>query len=385
MNPSAPEAEKRPQAKNPPTRTIGGKPMPLDTDQLTTEGRPPRYALCEPYTFGMRLAEPATDGGLHKYRYPVAEAYTDAMQALLTFGIEWPAIPGAKGPFLPAGREGLRAKAKPSGVRMTWPVTGKQTDAFIEAIVPIVEAALQATAFRLPAPAIPAIAFFDDKKQTSAAGTLDYKYWELQINPSLIEEICKSREPSSRDLKLALLAATLYHEARHAQQFFWMLAMVKQFPMDYPGLALLQTVFPEIFKKSLPSIADTAPLPDEPTSRVAIKRMVIGYYYALLVTQIRDLEKQSNAQGQLAEYQRELEICDKQAAELLLRVGRNGRPIDYKQLPSTVGYRIRPWEDDAFACDFVVSQLWLARALPEPDRCNRFYDLRAGEQPDASL
>ena len=49
------------------------------------------------------------------------------------------------------------------------------------------------------------------------------------------------------------------------------------------------------------------------------------------------------------------------------------------------GYRLRPWEDDAFACDFVVGQQWFGRALPEPDRCNQFYDLKDGERPDARL
>ncbi|MCP3025307.1 hypothetical protein [Cupriavidus basilensis] len=88
----------------------------------------------------------------------------------------------------------------------------------------------------------------------------------------------------------------------------------------------------------------------------------------------------------VAEYEHELAVCEQQVADLLLHVGRNGRPIDYKKLPDQgLGYRLRPWEDDAFACDFVVGQQWFGRALPEPDRCNQFYDLKDGERPDARL
>ena len=390
--PDIPEAEKRLTSKRPPTRTIGGRQVPLDTDLPTSLGRPPKYALCEPYTFGMRLAEPVTDAGsIHKYRYPVAQEYTDAMQALLTFGIEWPAIPGAKEPFVPAGRESIKAKAEPTGVRMGWPMTGGMIDGFFEAIGPIVGRALHATAFGLPKGlaakkgAIPNIGFFRPEDTPTAVGVLNYKEWQLRINPSLIEDICNEKQPSSRDGKFALLGATLYHEARHAQQFFWMLAMAMQFPGDFPRLPLLPELFRAIFRKDLPTVAEHTRIPEEPSALIAIKRLVAGYYYALLVTQIRNLEKQHNASDQLSEYQRELVECERHVAELLRHVGRNGRPIDYKILPDNKGYPIRPWEDDAFACDFVVSQMWFARALPEPDRCNRFYDLRDGERPDVSL
>ncbi|WP_458766832.1 hypothetical protein [Cupriavidus basilensis] len=387
------ESEKRPPAERKLKQTVGGRQVLLDSDAPTSLGRPPVYALCEPYTFGMRLAEPATDGSMHKYHYPVAQAYTDAMQALLTYGIEWPAIHGVKEPFTPLGRGALKAKAKPTGVKMAWPMDDDQADAFAEALGPIVETALQATAFGLPkgypkqGGAMPVIDFMDKETTTAAAGVQQCNPWTFLMNPSLIQEICESQEPSSRDMKLCLLAATIYHEVRHSQQFFWMLAMVKQFPGDYPGLTLMPEVFPEIYEKELRSLAAATPVPEEPTARIAIKRLVISYYYALLHLQLSTLKNRRDAPSQqIAEYEHELAVCEQQVADLLLHVGRNGRPIDYKKLPDRgVGYRLRPWEDDAFACDFVVGQQWFGRALPEPDRCNQFYDLRDGERPDARL
>lgn len=47
-------------------------------------------------------------------------------------------------------------------------------------------------------------------------------------------------------------------------------------------------------------------------------------------------------------------------------------------VPGGLGYRMRPWEEDNFACEEVVKHLWNGApgaALPQPGFCTRLFDL----------
>jgi len=60
-----------------------------------------------------------------------------------------------------------------------------------------------------------------------------------------------------------------------------------------------------------------------------------------------------------------------------------GTPIDVDRMAlgaeGSYGYRMRPWEEDSFACDEVVKALWngsrAAAVLPQPGFCTRAFGL----------
>lgn len=384
----APDMERRP------TRRVGGKKVPIDAAEPTTLGKPARYATCEPYTFGMRLAEPDGKNGV-AYRYPVAQAYTDRIQALLTWGIEWPKIAG-KLPFANSRRMHLRGTAAQTGLTIAWPMNDESKGNLTKGIKGIAYAALQETAFGLPAGAVnesgamPFLGYIgddpNDDPNTYAIGKFTPKKWILKLNPSVIETICKAKTWSDRSSELRMLAATIYHEVRHCQQYFWVVAMMLQFPQDYPGLRSIASFWRDALPRGIYALTSSVAIPDEPSARIALKRLAISKYYRDMHEYLAAYKKLPMPPKMLiAEYEAELDACDPLMAELLQKVGRNGRPIDYRKLPELDGYRLRPSEDDAFACDLLVSRMWEGLALPQPDRCNAAYDIRDGERPDFSL
>ncbi|MFP5472257.1 MAG: hypothetical protein ACLGJD_01350, partial [Gammaproteobacteria bacterium] len=163
----------------------------------------------------------------------------------------------------------------------------------------------------------------------------------------------------------------------------WMSALVQQHPFDYVHLPNIHLVWATLMPPKYHALAAKTPLPNEPSALVGLHRMVIAMYYQLLCYFDSANKKKPDRPGYLPDVLRtEIPLARKAAYELLQDVGLGGKPIDVDQMamaePGSLGYRMRPWEEDSFACEEVVKHLWNGApgaALPQPGFCTRLFDI----------
>jgi type VI secretion system secreted protein VgrG len=342
-------------------RRIAGTAHPANADQATSQGKAPVHTSCDPNNWGLRKSEPRA-GDATRWDYPVADEFVKAIKPQL-MAIDWK--------------------------KATWPLGKADLLVLNKLFKATVESTLAKTAFALPVGAIPEIMILRDKEARELGMDPDDEnlkgvmrlndWWLVACKGGVTSMINVANKGTAEELSDCVrdFASTLFHEARHAQQFFWAAAMAQQFPQDYPTLPHLARYWRENLPPAIAQLAATTPVPDEPSARAGIHRMVVGMYYWQLTFVAQANQRRPHEPGYLSNIlPTELSSARKAAHDLLQHVGLGGQPIDVDAMargPSGGGgYRMRPWEEDSFVCDELVKRLWRGAAdslLPEPGFC----------------
>jgi type VI secretion system secreted protein VgrG len=348
-------AEKREQQK------VGGKAHEANADKATSEGKAPVYTSCDPNNWGMRKSEPKAKDAA-RWEYPVVNDYVKAIKPALT-AIEWK--------------------------QATWPLSDADFESLLGILKTNIKGALAKTAFGLPAEAMPKVLIPrdaearelglnpDDKDLKGQMQCLGWLLVACKGGVTSMIDAAKSGDPDELTERIREFASTLYHEARHAQQFFWVAAMAHQFPQDYAAMPNMRGFWKSAMPSEIFELAGTIPVPDEPSARAGLHRMVIGMYYWQLTRLAAAVKRNPGKRFAFADIlPTELPLARKAAYDLLEHVGLGGLSIDVDAMAKgeggSPGYRMQPWEEDSFVCDELVKRLWGGDPgilLPEPGFC----------------
>ncbi len=369
-----------------PTRRqrIGTREATANAIAPTSQGYTPQYARCSPNNWGMRYST-ADESRRGQLAFPVVRAYAKAMRACLLEQVQW-----GSNYFGPEGGSPV--------LRLQWPLSDVSKKQLIKLIHPIVGAALSAPSpagFGIPKAAWPKLSI-RTLAGSSAMGTFTVGTWVLEINASALEgAFGATTNAEGRRICLGVireLAKTLYHEARHCQQAFWVYAMAQQQPQNFPDTpAIMQ--WPTIAAgryaegRAAAALAAEASIPDEPTALIGIKRMAVGQYLWTL-----NLWRQANWYPSYAPNKADLEHeyanARKAAIDLLQHIGIGGTSIDVDKMVAQpyelrADYTGRPWEDDAFYCEQLTGNYWDGSTLElvAADQCSRAHEL-ASRSPE---
>jgi len=342
-------------------RKVAGKAHEANADKATSEGKAPVHTSCDPNNWGMRKSEPKAKDAT-RWEYPVASDYVKAIKPALT-EIKWK--------------------------EATWPLGDADFESLLTILKTHIKGALAKTAFGLPVGAMPTVLIPEDDEakrlgmnpdDKDLKGQMQCRDWLLVAckgGVTSMIDAAKSGDSDELTDRIREFASTMYHEARHAQQFFWVAAMMQQFPNDYAALPNMQRFWKSTMPEKIFKLAAATPVPDEPSARAGLHRMVIGMYYWQL-TRLQALVKQ-NPLKRFASADilpTELPLARKAAYDLLENVGLGGLSIDVDAMAKGegggAGYRMQPWEEDSFVCDELVKRLWSGDPgilLPEPGFC----------------
>ncbi|WP_232442331.1 hypothetical protein [Burkholderia ubonensis] len=372
--------------------------MLVNKVQPTSAGLMPQYPLCTPDRWGLRHsdADPERRGQL---MYPVARDYDRAIQNVLVKQVQW-----GNAYFGPSGMA--------PALTLRWPLNRDSIRELFLLIRPVIAAALTepAAGFGIPADAVPVnMGLAVPSAHTPGQqGVFTPNDWSLILNveqlaPMFRIEAVVVADGGNQATQLGALkmfADTLYHEARHCQQWFWMYALVQQYPDNFetlPNIAKWPAAVsggeqPELgrrkFEQAPAMIALTAKqaIPSEPTALASLKRMAIGMYVYTLNIWRHDKNGYRPAYlPDVATLEHEFQRARALAKELLQNVGMGGTPIDIDEMvaePSRCyyDYTARPWENDAFVCGDMASAYWdaelgLALRTYPADQCSHAYEL----------
>jgi len=242
----------------------------------------------------------------------------------------------------------------------------------------------------------PVLKAFDGGNKNTM-GTFTPSLWELAVNETCLHSILKDRLPAETEAEFKIkvtkaireLAKTLYHEARHCQQFFWISAMVQQQPQNFEGT-------PNIAKWPAVSVGDNkdarvaiglaanTPIPDEPSALIGIKRMAISEYFRTIKTWQTKKFYPSFAPSE-SSLDREVASARTAAVDLLQNSGIGGTSLDVDKMAAEPtaqmqDYAGRPCENDGFFCETIAGGYWdlfsgkALRTMPA-DECSPFYVL----------
>ncbi|AYZ63700.1 hypothetical protein EGY31_11080 [Burkholderia multivorans] len=381
------------------THKVGTQTLRVNRVQPTTLGRMPLYAICTPDRWGLRYSDEDPDRH-DQLMYPVARDYVRAIQNVLVTQVQW-----GDAYFGPAGATPV--------LKLHWPLDGKgQTDRLADLVRPIITAALTSptAGFGIPEHGVPiqlGLYAPSPNNPPGEQGAFRPNDWSLLLSVSELAPMFRIRkaEPPSNmaDRRqqldpLKVFADTLYHEARHCQQWFWIFALVQQHPDNFetiPNIAKWPSVLSNSYsthntsegKSQAQSIVELTAkhrIPNDTATLISLKRMAIGQYvYTLNVW--RRLKYRppylAHATAMESEYQR----AHAAATDLLQHVGIGGTPIDVDAMvaePNTCycDYTARPWENDAFFCGEMATAYWgaelgLALKTYQVDQCSRAYEL----------
>jgi type VI secretion system secreted protein VgrG len=340
---------------------VGGKAHEANADKATTQDKTPVHTSCDPNNWGMRKSEPkGRDGG--RWEYPVVGEYVKGIKPAL-MAIKW--------------------------AEATWPLKDADFERLLGILKDDIKGALAKTAFGLPTAAMPTLLIPRDAEARELGmnpndkdlkGQMRCIDWLLvACKGGVVSMIDAANSGDLDELKERTreFASTMYHEARHAQQFFWVAAMVQQFPDDYKVLPKMQSFWKSAMPSKVFQLAGTTPVPDEPSARAGLHRMVIGMYYWQLTRIEVNVKRNPSKTFQFADIlATELPLARKAAYDLLENVGLGGLSIDVEAMAKGegggAGYRMQLWEEDSFACDELVKRLWggdSGNLLPEPGFC----------------
>jgi type VI secretion system secreted protein VgrG len=339
---------------------VGNRRFAVNADKATSSDKAPTHTSCDPNNWGMRKSEPGS-GDATRWDYPVASEYVKGIKKALT-APEW-------------------AKA-------TWPLDDTDSKRLLADLKTSIEGALARTAFALPSEGVPTILVPTDAgarqlginpEDKDLKGLMRANDWLLIATKAGVMSIINAARRSDIELQdpLCAFASTLYHEARHAQQFFWVLATMQQFPADYDDLPNIRRFWKAVVPARIFQLAAVTPVPDEPSARAGLKRMVVGMYYWQLSRADAANKRNPDKPAYLADVlPTEIPLARKAAYDLLQNVGLGGLSIDVDAMAKgdagSAGYRMQPWEEDSFVCEEVVKRLWRGDSgnfLPTPGFC----------------
>ncbi|RQP69026.1 type VI secretion system Vgr family protein, partial [Burkholderia ubonensis] len=339
----APNADKR-------TATIRGAKASTPEQGATSEHQRPMFATCDPLNFGLRFhhfIDGAKQSDVPENRprndvvYPVTKAYTAAIKEALK-GVQW-------------GRYKTLDGSAPLALKKSIAKAASQ----------ILSDALGAGPFGLPkdyaesAGAMPRIDIVNAEQGQSrynmrpdVSAAFNAGYWTIVIQETEITKIsAAANNPATLDGTLKAFADTLYHEARHCQQTFWMMALLQQHPADYAMFPQAMRVYENSMQKEVFKAAGKAKIPDDARVMTGLHRMLIFHYYWM----ISHLQDQAGG----AFVKSDVPIAQNEMCKLL-----NVPPdVAAKMVIFEDGYRSQLHEEDAYACAGVVQDYWV-----RPDR-----------------
>ncbi|VWB80096.1 type VI secretion system Vgr family protein [Burkholderia lata] len=358
----APNADKR-------TTTIKGKKVSTPEQGATSERQPAAFATCDPLNFGLRFhhfIDGAKQGDAppdmpvrRDVEYPVAKAYAVAIKKALN-GIKWGRFNTLSGEISDEAKESIAL-----------------------AVGNVLNTALVAGPFGLPSGssgdpmksngATPKI---DIVNATEGAAKYNMRpdvsasfvgnYWVIGIQEREIAKIVKSsNNATTLDGTLKSFADLLYHEARHCQQTFWMMALLQQHPSDYAMFSQAMRVYDDSVRKDVFFAAEKTRLPDDARVMAGLHRMLVFQYYWM----ISHMQNQTGGTYMKPDVPiAQAEVCK------LLRVSPEtaAKMVRYEE-----GYRSQLHEEDAYACAEVVQAYWdrPGRAfVRNPGTCTGGYD-----------
>lgn len=185
------------------------------------------------------------------------------------------------------------------------------------------------------------------------------------------------------------LAKTLYHEARHCQQIFWINAMVQQQPQNFegtPNIAKWPTAMAANSDVALAAteLAANTPIPGGPSALIGIKRMAISEYFRTIkLWQTKEFYPSfAPDEASLAQ---EVVNARTAAVVLLQNSGIGGTSLDVDKIAAEEpakrqDYVGRPCENDGFFCETIAGGYWdlfsggYLRTMPA-DECSPDYVL----------
>ncbi|WP_423367531.1 type VI secretion system Vgr family protein [Burkholderia sp. LMG 32019] len=339
----APNADKR-------TANIKGKKVGTPEQGATSENQPAAFATCDPLNFGLRFHH-FIDGAKQDdvkadmpvrrdVEYPVTKSYTAAVKTAL-HGIQW-------GKFYTLSGE------VPSELKSNIALT----------VGNILNAALRTGPFGLPqtstgdistsSSALPKIDIIDSQTgllrysmRVDVSASFVAREWILAIQEKEIAKIISAiGDAKALDGALKAFADLLYHEARHCQQMFWMMALFRQHPTDYAIFSHATKIYrnntpDDVFKEAL-----KAKIPDDARVMAGLHRMLIFHYY-WTISYMQDQAGGGYVRSDVPIAH--TEVCK------LLRVSPDTAE---KMVSFDKGYRSQLHEEDAYACAGVVQDYW---------------------------
>ncbi|PAJ85520.1 type VI secretion system Vgr family protein [Burkholderia ubonensis] len=356
----APNADKR-------TAKIRGKTASTPKQGATSENQRPAFATCDPLNFGLRFhhfIDGAKQSDVPGNRprndvvYPVTKTYTAAIKDALR-EIEWSKFNTLSGA-----------------------ISNQLKNRITIAVFRVLNSALSTGPFGLPDGdigdgstsngALPQIAIVDPQEgqvkynmRPDVSAAFNAKYWTMVIQEAEITKILAvANKQAALDGTLKAFADTLYHEARHCQQTFWMMALLQQHPNDYTMFAQIAKVYEDNTQKEALKAAQKAKIHDDVRVMMGLHRMLIFHYY-WVISYIQDQAGGAYVKPDVPIAQ--AEVCK------LLRVSPEtaAKMVNFKD-----GYRSQLHEEDAYACAGVVQDYWDRpdRALVlNPGTCTRAY------------
>ncbi|MCE4574329.1 DUF2345 domain-containing protein [Caballeronia sp. CLC5] len=239
------------------------------------------------------------------------------------------------------------------------------------------------------------------KSPPGEQGTFFPNYWSLYLNVTHFEPMFRIKSPApasdtgSRDEQLTplrIFADTLYHEARHCQQWFWIFAFVQQHADNFettPNISkwptdLVTNIANAVdLASAIVRLAENQSIPAEPTTLISLKRMAIGQY----VYSLNSFRRSGTCPKFLpdaAALEDEYKRARASAIDLLQHVGIGGTAIDVDAMVAEPNrcyrdYTARPWENDAFVCGEMAAAYWrddlgLGITTYAPEQCSRAYE-----------
>ncbi|KVA16886.1 type IV secretion protein Rhs [Burkholderia ubonensis] len=336
----APNADKR-------TAMIRGKTVSTPEQGATSENQRASFATCDPLNFGLRFhhfingakqSDVPDDWVVRRdVEYSVTKAYTATIKDILG-RIRWEKYKTLDDSVPLELKEGI---AK---------VAGK-----------VLSDALGTGPFGLPmgyadesVGAMPSIDIVNaEQGQTrynmrpDVSASFIQKNWVIAIQEKEITQIIKvANNTPALDGKLKSFADLLYHEARHCQQTFWMMALLQHHQSDYGKFTQIINVYKATIEKVAYDAARKVSIPNDNLVVIGLHRMLIFHYYWT----ISYLQDQAGG----AYVKPDVPLAQSEVCKLLSVSSETAaKMVDFED-----GYRSQLHEEDAYACAGVVQDYW---------------------------
>ncbi|MDR5748023.1 type VI secretion system tip protein TssI/VgrG [Caballeronia sp. LZ029] len=355
-------------------------------------------ALCQPYNWGMRYSTKDKKDS-KRLDFPVIRQFALDIREVLLEQIQWGDNYFGRGtPTLTITPIWIdREAVMPNGenrktrrLQLNDSVL-KELSKRIRQVLSMALTSSQSGPFALPSEAMPDVIVTNDALTGDAQGVFDNGIWALSINTAtftpLFQESQKKEalQPKADALEaLKDFVDTIYHEARHGQQSFWVFAMMQQQKANFPKTPKID-LWPGIVVRGqreaarIVELAKQQPIPDDMLALAGIKHMAVGLYVWYLGMWKTSKWFPIPIANNDAELSEEYQAAFEQATEVLRNVGAGGAQIDVDNMVyehTNEGYRGRPWEDDAFYCGENAGDYWMSGEASNDmsdNRCSRAY------------
>ncbi|WP_322056322.1 type VI secretion system Vgr family protein [Paraburkholderia sp. J63] len=346
------------------TTQVGGNTASTPAEGATTQGKPPAFLKCDPMNFGLRSSRYASKkrttisaaiGYSTSVEYPVTRAYTLAIKEKLA-AIDWMGL------------------------------AGKPVDELNAVITPAVQeplwTALQSGPFGLPTGlpdslqkkgAMPStkVIYKGDAKKYNMRPDVTASFisgdWLMAIYEQSIITICQyaiAKDAPFLSVTQGNFAKTIYHEARHCQQTFWMISLFNTYPEDYARYQNIGKYYRDVLSRAVYDLAAQTKFPNDERVRFGVHAMLMFHYY-WQITEMQSKPFYSYLRSDFADVQQA--VCD--ICHVTPEIAKQMADFD-------AGYYSQLHEEDAYATQEAVDSYWSnpdALFLREPGACTDKY------------